>query len=177
MKLSNTLLAATAAVAGVSAADSSITVTMTFTDNDRTYTKTRTDPYTGQATTLPTDGTHLTTFTLANDDYTATISMTNTYGKETTVTSSDIIVGPEETYTRQTTLQMHTTQVSSYLDWLSSKNAAAQSRIDGHSETSDTTSTSATAEATTDETTSATGGAVKYSVGSAALGVAAIMLL
>lgn len=182
MKLSNVLLAA-AAASGVMADDTSLTITMTFTDNDRTYTKTRTDLYTGQETTLPTDGTHTTTFTLTDDDWTATVEQTNTYGQDTIVTSQDIIYGPDETYTRQTTLLMHTTQVSSYLSWLSVKNELAQSVIDGETdrlylpEEVETTTTSAAQTTTSADTTTATGGAVKYGVGGAAMGIAAVMLL
>lgn len=183
MKLSTVLLAA-AAASGVMADDTSLTITMTFTDNDRTYTKTRTDLYTGQETTLPTDGIHTTTFTLTDDDWTATVEQTNTYGKDTIVTSLDIIYGPEETYTRETTLQMHETQVSSYLSWLSVKNELAQSAIDGETdrlylpeEVETTSTTTSAAQTTSADTTSATGGAVKYGVGGAAMGIAAVMLL
>lgn len=187
MKLSNVIVAA-AVASGVMADDtSSITITMTFTDNDRTYTKTRTDAFTGQDTTLPTDGTHTTLFTLTDDDWTATVSQTNTYGKDTIVTSLDIIWGPDETYTRQTTLLMHTTQVSSYLSWLSVKNQLAQSRIDGETDSlylpedleSSTTSSarSTSAQTTSGDTTSASDDAVKLSVGGAAVGIAAVLLL
>lgn len=183
MKLSTVLLAA-AAASGVMADDTSLTITMTFTDNDRTYTKTRTDLYTGQDTTLPTDGTHTTTFTLTDDDWTATVEQTNTYGQDTIVTSLDIIYGPDETYTRETTLQMHTTQVSSYLSWLSVKNELAQSVIDGETdrlylpeEVETTSTTTSAAQTTSADTTTATGGAVKYGVGGAVVGIAAVMLL
>lgn len=179
------VVAAAAVVSGVMADTSSITITMTFTDNDRTYTKTRTDAYTGQETTLPTDGVHTTLFTLIDNDWTATVSQTNTYGQDTIVTSLDIIWGPDETYTRRTTLLMHTTQVSSYLSWLSVKNELAQSRIDGETDSlylpedleSTTSARSTSAQTTSGDTTSASDGAVKLSVGGAVVGIAAVLLL
>ncbi|KAF3987901.1 hypothetical protein FT663_04249 [Candidozyma haemuli var. vulneris] len=173
MKLSTPFVVA--AAAGVAAAETSptmITVTNFITNNDRTYTRTATQTYTGQPTTTPTAGTHTETIYRGSVPFR---TMTDTYGQATTVKTDKIVTGPERTYTRPWSRTMHTTEVEAYLSSKSRFNAAAQSAID--EDNGGATATTTSDAETTQDTTSATGGAVKFGVGSAAVGIAAALLL
>ncbi|QEL59850.1 hypothetical protein CJJ09_001937 [Candidozyma auris] len=91
MKLSVVAVAGLAAVAA--AADTSLTVTKVVTANGATYTKTRTEKYTGQATTTPTSGTYTTTIVIEGEDATYTKTATETFGLESVSTTLDCQAG------------------------------------------------------------------------------------
>lgn len=98
MKLSIAPVAGLAAVAA--AADTSLTVTKVVTANGATYTKTRTEKYTGQATTTPTSGTYTTTIVIEGEDATYTKTATETYGLESVSTTHLTVKQDSATYTK-----------------------------------------------------------------------------
>lgn len=181
MKLSTTVLAA--AAAGVVAADDTtsptlITVTNFITNNDRTYTRTGTQTYTGQDTTTPTSGTYTNTMFRPDSDGSLRPfrTMTYTYGEDTTVATSKIVLGPERTYTRPWSRTMHTTEVEAYLSSKAEFNSKVQAQIDGDGahpyggeDWDDTDSDD------DDETTSANA-AARLGMGSGALALAVLLL-
>lgn len=183
MRLSTSILAAT--FAGIVAADDTtspelVTITNYITNNGRTYTRTATQRYTGQPTTRPTSGTVTDTlYRVDSDGSTFPFrTMTDTYGQATVVATSKIVTGPERTYTRPWSRTMHTTEVSAYLSSKDEFNSRIQAELDGdgvgegHPYGGDDWDDS-----DDEETTSASNGAAKLGVGSAAMVVAAALLL
>lgn len=173
MKLSAIVLAASA---GLASAASSVTLTRTITNNGMTYTKTATEEYTGQTTVEPKLGTY--TFTIPKGSRTKLL--TNTYGQATTITTHQVISGPDETYTRPLTQALHTTEVLSFLESHSSHLSAASKAAKEASESgSASSSSSSESSGSSSDSSSSTGGAaaLHYGAGVGAVGIAAALIL
>lgn len=173
MQLSNSVLLALLSSSAYAA--SSITLTRTVTNNGMTYTKILTQEYTGQATTEPTLGTYTTSITVKGKDKTYTKIMTNTYGQVTTVSTQNIITGPDETYTRPASAVVHTTEASSWFSSFSLKNEEASKAISAASASA--SAAGSTAKSSSAGSSSSTGGAAYLGAGVGAIGMAAALLL
>ncbi|PVH18584.1 uncharacterized protein CXQ87_001515 [Candidozyma duobushaemuli] len=172
MKFSAIVLAASA---GLASAASSVTLTRTITNNGMTYTKTATEEYTGQTTTEPASGTY--TFTIPKGSRTKLL--TNTYGQATTVSTHQVISGPDETYTRPLVQAMHTTEVSSFLSSHSSHLSAASKAAENASDGGSSSSSSGSDSSSSGSDSSSTGAAaaLHYGAGVGAVGIAAALIL
>lgn len=196
MKFSTPIVLAAAASLATAAdsLSSSWTWTRTITNNDMTYTKEGTELYTGQATTEPTSGTVTTTIGFTNEkgESTRFKTMTNTYGQATTITTNQVVSGPDETYTRPLVQAMHTSEVSSFLSSHSSMMSAASeadeftskhgtmaakthAKFSGSSFA--TESGSSTAASSGSSSSDGAGNALQYGAGLGAFGAAAALLL